>query len=377
MGKLGRTTCITTLIAAVGIFACGVTSKETPNAGRDPVAERAKPADIAAMAAPPLIMVGTDRSGHSRFYRVEPDGAWPAPFATVLHRADATPRAAQHPSRATLLAASRGQARDRSFDYVLFRVDADGTSEQVATSLTHAGRPHVDDAGRILVVRGEAGPAIAGETRVDRFSLDEVEPTTGTLRRWHDFEGHHLHLAATRGGEAYLYRVGPRGADLVAVDAGGRLRVIRRSVLPYARDFSLDDDGRLIFRQRHPDDTQRWQALRVDAHREGASPELLYEDDTFALAPHAWPGGGLLINPRREGMALHGAHDPVSAHPMGPGVDLLRATSANRRFVALLHTRTDALPQPFIIDRTTGRVSIPDAPPGERIAIAGFEGGGR
>lgn len=375
MGRLGRSARVTSLVIAIG--GCGVTSKETPNAGRDPVSDVAQPGDATTTPAPELMVVGTDRSGHSRFYRVQPDGTWPAPFATVLHRADATPRAALHPSGATLLAASQGQARDRSFDYVLFRVDTDGTSERLATSLTHAGRPHVDDAGRVLVVRGEAGVPIEGETRVDRFTLDEVDPATGALRRWHDFEGHHLHLAASRGGEAYLYRVGPRGADLIAVDAQGRLRVIRGSVLPYARDFSLDEDGHLIFRQRHPDDAHRWQALRVDGRREGAAPEVLYEDDTFALAPHAWPGGGLLINPRREGMMLRGVHDPVSARPLGPGVDLLRATSADRRFVALLHTRAGALPRPFVFDRTTGRVSAPEPPPGERIAIAGFAGGVR
>jgi len=225
------------------------------------------------------------------------------------------------------------------------------------------------------VVRGEAGAAIEGETRVDRFSLDEVDLATGATRSWHEFDGHHLHLAATGGGEAYLYRVAPHGADLVAVDAQGQVRVIRDRVLPYARDFSLDAEGHLIFRQRHRRDPRRWQALRIDA--DGGSPEVLYEGETFALAPHAWPGGGVLLNPRREGMSLLGSQDALPPHPMGPGVDLLRATSTDQRYVALLHTRAGVLPRPFVVDRQTGRVAALEVPDQERIAIAGFAEGDR
>ncbi|MEM1033146.1 MAG: hypothetical protein AAGN82_22565 [Myxococcota bacterium] len=385
------------LAGASVLVGCGSPPAGEPVISREPVAaapSSAAPAGDAETTAvardvPPLVVVSTDRSGHSRAYRLQAGEDWPTePFATVLHRAEATPRAVLHSSGAVLLAASVGRERDRSFDYALFRLDRNGDTRELVGSLVHAGAPHLGPAAKnVLVVRGEAGSDAAPGGRIDRFTLDAVDPATGTARTWHEFVGHHLHLAAVAADEVYLYRMHAEAtasnlsrADLVAVDAAGRVRVIRDEVLPFARDFSLDEAGRLVYRQRHPERSRRWQVLRLDP-RAGtpAVPEVLFEGDTFALAPHAWPGGGVVFNPRRRGLQSLDRSSPFEGPPtapLGPGVDLVVGSHPDG-FVALLHTEQSALPQPYVVDVESGAV-VPFVPPaGERVAIAGFEGGVR
>jgi hypothetical protein len=127
--------------------------------------------------------------------------------------------------------------------------------------------------------------------------------------------------------------------------------------------------GVLVFRNRHETDSRRWVVDELDLR--SRSTHRLFESATFSLAPHVWPGGGVALNPEQRGLTLLGSKDRVSC-PLGLGVDVLEASDAQGRFVAVLHTPAGELGTPLVLDRATGqswRLAVPD---GEQIAIAGF-----
>jgi hypothetical protein len=99
----------------------------------------------------------------------------------------------------------------------------------------------------------------------------------------------------------------------------------------------------------------------------------LFEGSSLNLAPHAWPGGAVAYNADgRSGLALLGAGALEVRSPLGEGVDVVLATSQDRRWLAALHTVQGALPAPFAINTETGAALALHGPPGARIAIAGF-----
>jgi hypothetical protein len=213
--------------------------------------------------------------------------------------------------------------------------------------------------------------------RVDSLSIEEVDPATGSLRPIHTMNGYLAHLAGSIGSEIVLYRVGPAGADIAAVDADtGSVRSIVASLPPFARDFSVDEGERaLIFQGRHETDSRTWVVDRVDLT--SGKKTRLFEGSSLNLAPHAWPGGAVAYNPDgRSGLALLGAGALEVRSPLGEGVDVVLAASQDRRWLAALHTAQGALPAPFAINTETGAALALHGPPGARIAIAGFVPGG-
>jgi hypothetical protein len=255
--------------------------------------------------------------------------------------------------------------RDPSFDGALFVLDGEATL--VCDGLLHASAPLALPDGSVLVARGEAGPARDPDLRIDSLGIDRLAPD-GQLDRLHGYEGHLLHLAGWSGREVIVYRVGPEGADLVALDPhDGSLRILVDDLPPFARDFSVDAD-RLVYRGRDDHDSRLWVVESLDLAT--SQRTRLHESERFALAPHRWRDGGVAIN-EGDGLVLLGSSDPV-ARPMGPGVDLVRDFSADGRWVVALHTVVGAQPTPFVIDTESGDALEIAAPEGTRITVAGF-----
>jgi hypothetical protein len=326
---------------------------------------------------PPLALIAT-RDGHSELYLARPGDKLGSPKASFDHLPEGNVRARVLPGGSVLAAAPITPGRDVSFNGGLLRLEpASGSVLPLCSGLTHASRPLVAPSGRVFVERGSAGPpSLDGSLRVDDLRIDEVDPLSGGLRAIHSMSGFVLHLAGWHDGEVLLYRVASSRSDIVAVDPDSRsVRVVLPTLPPFARDFSVDQQaGRLVYRGRHEHDTRRWVVDSVDlrsGHR-----RRIYEGRSFSLAPHAWPGGGVAINPARAGLELIGASDAVH-RPFGPGVDMLRDVSSSGRFVALLHSfppnkHRGRQAHPFVIDRKSDRSAAIEVVPGARHAIAGF-----
>ncbi len=342
------------------------------------VAKPAQSATSANFALAPSVALVTTRPGAT-------ESSW-----WLAHRA-AAPTKLGHFShggrgdvRATVLARSdhslvatapTNTGRDRSFDGGLWRLDANGTAQQLCLQVAHASRPLVTPAGQALVARGVAGPTLPDQMRVDDLTIDAIDPASGAITTLLHQPGYLLHLAGIHGGEVIVYRLAPAGADLIAIDlTTGVLRSLLSPMVAFARDFSVDHaGGRLIFRNRHETDSRRWvvDALELTPSGSGAALKRLYSGTSFSLAPHAWPGGAVAINPGQRGLRLLSSSDPVSP-PLGPGVDLVSARSQDPPFVAIEHSRAGKLSLPYLLDRYSG--AIQPLPFGRlaRVAIAGF-----
>lgn len=326
--------------------------------------------------APPLALIVT-RGGHSDLYVARPGDKLGAPRVGFDHLPEGNVRARVLPDGSVLAAAPITPGRDVSFNGGLLRLEpTSGAVLPLCSGLTHASRPLVTPAGRTFVERGAAGSASEGALRVDELRIDEVDPLSGSLRTIHSMSGFVLHLAGWHDGEVLLYRVGlgvdGKGkSDIVAVDPDTlAVRVVLPNLPPFGRDFSVDAHaGRLIYRGRHEHDARRWVVDSVDL--QSGQQQRLYDGHSFSIAPHAWPGGGVAINRGRGGLELIGASDTVH-QPFGPGVDVLRAVSADGRFVALLHTRRGRQAHAFVIDRQSDSSAALDVIAGSRHAIAGF-----
>jgi hypothetical protein len=208
--------------------------------------------------------------------------------------------------------------------------------------------------------------------RVDELTVDEIDPATLAARTVHSASGYLLFLASAAGREILVYRVGPSGADLVAVDPDtGATRTVFASMLPFARDFSVEG-GAVVFQERSEVDSRTWTVERVDL-ASGARSRL-YAGPSASLAPFAWPGGGVALSRDGHGLAMLGGR---SLAPLGDGVDLVLAVSPDRAWIAGLHTVAGRLPEAFAIDTTSGAPAALPAPAGAQIAVAGFVTGGR
>lgn len=306
------------------------------------------------------------------------DRAGPA-LATLEHLPDGVVRGrALRGTDAVIAAAEITPGRDRSYNMGLFRVQPGAAPELLCDRVAHASWPLVTPAARVFVARGTAGPPpLPGpdgkyaSLRVDALTIEEVDPGTGVTRVVLQHEGQLAFLAGAYGRELIVYRIAPSWSDLVAVDADtGALRPLG-AVLPYARSFSIDEAaGALIFQERDETDSRTWVIDRLDLAT--GQRQRLHAGPSHALAPHAWPGGGIAYNPDRSaGLALMGAAVTVSG-PLGAGVDAVQAVGPDGAWVALVHTNPSALPVPYAVRAATGQLASIPAPAGARVEIAGF-----
>lgn len=362
--------CSALAVVALGLASLGGDCKKGPAPKPKPVAPsaaEAPPSDDAIAARPPPLALLVTQGGVSRLHHATIDAGRGrlGPELARLSHLDGDVRAALLGDGRVAATAPALRLRDRSFDGALYLLGDEIVP--LCDGVIHASAPLALPDGSVLVARGEAGPPRDPALRIDALGIDRVTPD-GTLERLHAFAGHLLHLAGFTGREVLIYRVGPDGADIVAIEPeGATLRTVVADLPPFARDFSTDGET-LVYRGRDAVDAHRWVVERVDL-TSGAVTRL-HASDRFALAPHVWRDGGVALS-EAEGLLLLGSTDPV-AGPLGPGVDLVRAFSTDGRFVAALHTVAGEAPIPFVIDAERGAATSIETPANARVAIAGF-----
>lgn len=348
-------------------------------------APTAAPASVAARGPTVALLATRPGAGYTSLVLVRAgESAAPAPVARFDHTDDAEVKGAILPGTSTVIAVADTVAtRDLSFASSLFRVEPHRPAERLCDGVVYASRPLVTAAGRVFVSRGTAGPdpALAPQApsasklagREDALSIDEIDPTTGSARTVHTFSGYLAFLAGEHEREILVYRIGAAGADLIGVDADtGKVRVIAPSLLPFARDFSVDAaKGAVVFQERDERDSGTWVVDRMDLAT-GARTRLA-SSKSMSLSPSVWPGGGVAYAPdSRGGLTLIGRDMKPIHGPTGDGVDQVQAVSKEGAWVAALHTRPGQLPIAFAIESSVGRTLALAAPAGARVAIAGF-----
>lgn len=339
------------------------------------------PAPSAAQA-PAVMMLSGPPGGDTTSLRLVTagDATDPAPVATFRHLPGAVVRASAHPSGAALAVADTQPGRDASFNASLFKLTPGKRAVVLADRVVHASRPHVTEDGRLFVSRGRPGTASPTAMRLDKLTIDQVDPNTGTTTPLHQYVGQLLFMAGSASGELFVYRIDDQGADLVAIDvSSGAVRSIAPKVLPFARDFSVDAPNRkLIFQQRHVSDSRRWVVTRMDL--DTGATESLFESASYAMVPYAWPGGSVAFNDQPKlGLAVRdAAGTSTRAGSLGTGVDVVldawvpKAGSAAGAYVAGLHQNPGSLPEAFVAKASTGEMWRLPVPAGERATIAGF-----
>lgn len=333
--------------------------------GDDRAEEAPQAVSQAAVVGPKVALLSTRPGATETELRLQPIGASTpsAPVGHVPHVADGTVRGALL-GDGVVVVADAERRRDPSFGAWLYRLRPGAPAAKLVSGVVHAARPWVTAEGTVLVERGEAGPETDGQLRTDSLTVDEIAPETGAARTVHVLSGYATHIAGVTGKEMLLYRVAWQHADLVAVRIDtGTLRPLLAEMPAFARDFSVDADGaRVVFTNR---DAQGWVVQAVPLAG-GTASELVRVGGMWAT-PHAFPGGGVLLNDGR-GATVVGGNSALS-RPLGPGFDELRA--ATDEWAVLEHHVPSDFSTPFAVELKTGAVQPLAAPRGVRIDVAG------
>lgn len=298
--------------------------------------------------------------------------------ASFAHLAGAVVRGTTLPDGAVAAIADGLPRRDRSWASVLVRLRPGEAAALLASDLAHASRPVPDGKGHVLVERGAAGDASPAEDgklalRVDAIAVDLVDVATGATSTLYTGLGYTAHVAGVLGDEALLYRVGPSGADLIAVSLSTHaLRTVVASWPSAARDFTVDAaTGSVVVQQLDP--AQRRNVLeRVDV--KSGVRTVLADARERDLVPFVLPTGGVSFTPEGASRSRVLGPGPEIPLPLG-GFFWGRASSPDGGFVAGLVVPERAPPEPVIVSMATGAVTPLAAPPNARVEIAGFAGG--
>lgn len=330
-------------------------------------------------AAPFIALLLTPPQGDTTELVFQQPGAnVAAPVAAILrHVTGGTVKGAVLPNGRTVVAiADVEPGRDPSWGAALYRLEEGREPVRLADRVYTSTRPLVLDDGRVVVQRGRAGsePSPESDTlRVDEITVDVVDPLTGNVRTLHTYAGYIAFLAGALDREAFVYRVGPHGADIVAIDVNtGALRVLVPTLLPFARDFSVDRKNRaLVFTQRDERSTRLWAVERLDLVTSART--RLATAPRMALVPHALPDGRIALNPEGErGLSFLLPNGRIqSLRPLGDGVDVLRDISPDGKWAALLHTLPSQLPKAFVLSLDTYETLPLHVKEGVRVEIAG------
>jgi hypothetical protein len=306
----------------------------------------------------------------------------------LTHREEAGIRGALSRDGGTLFAVvDRAPGRDRSYAGTLLSMalDAIGPTAPEARALVdgvaHASRPVVTARGTVLVSRGKAGREEGdGQRRIDALALTEIDPATGAATELAAVDGWELHLATVWRDEAIVYwKRGGGTAALVAITtaaatagrAPGARRVLVEPMSLVARDFTVD--GNSLVWTDHEGPGGKYTIERLDLAT-GARERLLVADSAH-LAPHVWPGGWVAYSRPSAadgdiGLDLiagsGGSGGAAAARaPLGRGVDVVRALSADGRWAALWHYApiSDGMAPDVLVLETTGRARARLTPP--------------
>ncbi len=314
-------------------------------------------AGLLLAAAPDVALLSTVPDAEVTELRFQPlgDSRLSAPVARVLHVAQETVLGSVIPgTRRVVAIAVTEQRRDLSFASSLVLLEANKPSRVLCDRVVLGTRPLVTADGRVFVQRGRAG-----EGRIDALTIDEVDLRTGRTREVLGFNGFTVFLAGSIGRELLVYRVGPKGTDLIAVhvDALG-VRVLIPSMQPLARDFALAADNRTLFYTQGDASTAQWYVEKLDL--QSLAVTRLAEGPSMALLPTPFPDGRVAFAPG-AGMGLKDLEGKTVLESKGPGYERVRAFTHKRVAIGL-----HEIPGDF--PRALGDFAVPS---GQRLDVAG------
>lgn len=374
--RLGRTALVALPLALA--LAAGVSVAVNAGAGAEP-AGAGGTWSAARAGRPPLVVLATphdERAQRSEVRVVGPDGASTL-LGAVAHAPGAVVRGDLVGALPVVVADEEGAA-DRDFGAALFVVGPQGVRRLVG-GVGHARRPLAGADGLVYVERGASGPASETASRVDALEIVAVEPSTGHAHAIYSYSGYALHLAGELGPDLVVYRVAAGGADVLLVDrASGRSRLVA-SIVPMARDFTVDRErAALVYVNRDAKDAHLWAVERLDLASGLVTRLATAQDD--APAPYALPGSEPVWTAAgRRGLAS--ARGEWLA-PLGPGFDAVRAVSGDGAWLAVLHVPDQGMDDLAVVHAPAGPRG-PLGPGGvtqlggnERVEALGFVGGG-
>ncbi len=302
-----------------------------------------------------------------RALRFDTDGVHARTLGVVSHLPRAVVRGDARGATTWVVADETGT----DWGSALYEVGATG-SRRVLGGVGHARRPLASTSGDVFVERGVPGPWPSdaeielGALRVDAIDIDAYAPASGAVRHVYSARAYALHLAGEVAGELVVYRVDRAGASIVVVDERlGTSRVVA-SLPPYARDFSIDAAGSLVFSNRDANDPHAWVISRMDL-RSGAPTTLhtVRDDEPAALAlgaAIAWSSDG------RRGLTIAGRE----IAPLGRGFDAPVLATRDASLVAFMHIEAGQMDSTAVLATSTGRALRLD--PDARITVLALRG---
>lgn len=336
--------------------------------------------EVAIVATP---HVADARTSDVRKVTIDAAGAHDTTLATIPHAPGAVVRGdvLRDGAFAVVVAADEESARDRDWGSALWRVDANG-ARFVARGVYHASRPLASVDGNVYVQRGASGAwptadeAKRGKLRTDALSIDAIDPDTGASRTLHTWSGYTLHVAGEWQNELVVYRVAFEGADIVAIDrASGAVRSLA-SVVPFARDFSIDARGALWMSNRDDVDANAWIVARLDLAT-GAVTRVAVERGE-SLAPFALPDGTVAWTASgRKGLAVATKLGAVATRPLAPlgaGYDSVTAASGDAAWATIAHVPASGYDVAAAVHVASG-TPVRLTPRDERVSVLGFVDG--
>jgi hypothetical protein len=343
--------------------------------GAAPLMGSAPPAETAPVVA---LLAGEPDATRTHVVLCRPgsNGA-PATVGSFEHVRGAVTRGVVLPHSSVVLAVTDVAAmRERSWAGGLIRVEPGQPPRLLVDRVYHATRPLVSDATHVLVQRGVAGsePTDTKRLRVDALSIDEIDADTGAVRTLHTWSGYETHLAGMLDREVIVSRVGPGGAELVAIDRDAlSVRTIVGSWPAMARDFSVDTQTRELVVQQWTDTPQRqFTVERVDLAN--GTRKVVGTSRSADMLPQAWPGGATYLHP--EGASaprIVGAQ--VTIQTTDGSMLWMRAQSDDAAWFAALGLRARELPGAWAIRARDGQLLRIPVPHAMRAEVAGFVGG--
>lgn len=272
------------------------------------------------------------------------------------------------PDGSVLVVADYKPGGDGSFGSALFRMVPGAESILLCDGVVYASKPFATMDGRAFVVRGSPGQDIEGVMRVDSFTVDEVAPHAGRLRTLWQSTGYISFIAGIFENDLIVYDVKPSGARLVLVDVDtGQERVLLPTMPAFASDFSLTNNGRLVFQNRDTDQAELWTVESLDL-TSGRSERL--HESRMPIGPRAWPKGEVLWN-GPEGLQTTEKSAVSTKAPRGI-VNIQDFASDGNLAVALVNPSGKSSPYVSLIDSTGAELGQIHVPTGTPFRVIGF-----
>lgn len=374
-GIRARAILVLSAVAAFGAYAA--LRNDAPTANADvPAATSAKVAEVAVVATPN----GPDaRVSEVRVVRIEAGKTSTRVLGRISHGPSAVLRGDVLADHSVVVAADEEGVPSDDYRTALYRLDG-VTTRTLARGLYRASRPLVSVDGTIYVERGAPGrfpdeaQTRAGRLRSDSLAIDAVEPSSGAARTVYRSSGYTLHLAGEHGGALIVYRVAWGAAELLTVDrATGQSRIVA-AIPPFARDFSVDGKGQLVFANRDEQDHSLWCVERVDLAT-GLRTRLATLRDEAPI-PFLLDDGSVAWTSPSRPPALHAAGASLAKTPLfaalGNGTRFV-SRSAESGWIALEERPHGVLAATRAVHLASG-TAVPLAADGEHVEVLGFVG---